>query len=197
MNNISLSPNASFEILHTSASSPTRIPREQAFGLLRDLFAQLDQQGLAGSFYLTFGSTARELLDPRGAESFGDLDILTIVPLEKAIVEIGQTLKSMGIDHEAADDGHFFLYVNGDCFQLQLVDPAYSKKAFPGGFIRFEQSAFDAERVEWIEQDGGSRIPCVPLAFLDTWGKSFYFRGDAKMDPLMVTEGAKVSAFEP
>lgn len=181
----------------TSQCFTKPIPRELAFTLLQDLLRRLRPVSSQGLRYLAFGSVARALLCPEGQTSFKDIDILTIRPLDTAIKEVSQTLEAMHIEHHHDDNGNFFFCVKDAYHQLQLVDLEHSKEAFPGGFVRFSDSEFDASRcAQWPQAENGPLIPCVPQQFLDTRGKAFYYLGDPKTDPLAVRSGAEVSAFE-
>jgi hypothetical protein len=175
---------------------PSRIPRDDAFQLSRDLFNKLAEQNLAGTHYLAFGSVAKELLNPQGAPDFGDLDILTIRPLATAIDDITWALGSLGIPYENLGDGNLIVTYGNKRIQVQIVDTEYGKNAYPGGFIGFKDSEFDAGRC--VQYPGGgacNTVPCVSAAFLDTQHKSFYFKGDPKMDPDAGKSGDKVSPF--
>lgn len=175
---------------------PLPIPREVAFNLLECIFSRLTEEKLAGSHYLAFGSVAKELLDPIGAAAFGDLDILTSRPLSTAIDEIKRVLSSLKIEYEDLGDGNFILAYCGQRVLLQLIDPECSKKAYPGGFIGFNDAMFDPERcVQYPKVRPCEAVPCVSQKFMNTRGKVFYFKGDAKFDPDFRKDGESVSEF--
>lgn len=165
----------------TSQCFTKPIPRELAFTLLQDLLRRLRPVSSQGLRYLAFGSVARALLCPEGQTSFKDIDILTIRPLDTAIKEVSQTLEAMHIEHHHDDNGNFFFCVKDAYHQLQLVDPVDGKKAFPGDFICFKDSEFDASRcVQCAQTENGPPIPCVPQQFLNTRGKTFRYLDDPK-----------------
>lgn len=179
-----------------SEIEPSRVPRDLAFQIVADLFAQLSKRGLAGSHYLAFGSVARELLEPQGAPDFGDIDLLTIRPLPLALDEVQAALDSLGWEHECHGDGCLLIFHEELQVQVQLVDLEYSKKAFPGGFVGFKDAVFEVARCVQYPKDGPClQVPCVPQAFLHTRDKAFYYKADPKMDPKAGKAGREVSAF--
>jgi hypothetical protein len=199
MNSFPITANHYLSAMHadTFVEVPlSRIPRKEAFNLLEGIFSRLAEKKLAGSHYLAFGSVAKELLDPRDATDFGDLDILTIRPLPMAIDDIKWVLRSLEIGHEDLEDGSLILAHGGQQVQLQLIDLEYSKKAYPGGFIAFKDAVFDSERcVQYPKAGPCEDVPCVPQAFIDTYGKVFYYKGDVKVDPGFENDGESVSEF--
>lgn len=179
------------DVTDSSEVVPSRVPRDQAFQLMADLFTQLKS-----SHYLAFGSVAKALLDRKDVADFGDIDLLTIRSLSHAMDEVQGALDSLGIKNERHGDGCLLLFHEGLEIRLQLVDLEYSKKAFPGGFVGFKDTVFDPERcVQYPDGGPFSHVPCVPQAFLNTRDQVFYYKGDPKADPQAGKKGREVSAF--
>lgn len=165
--------------------------------MLHGLLERLCADSSKGFRYLAYGGAAHELLNPKGRPTFTDIDILTIAPLGTAIDQVKQALHAMDIKHDEDGNGNFILHMKGVCYHLQLVDLENCKDWCPGGFVRFNDSEFDASRcIQWPRAENGPPIPCVHQDFLDTRGKAFYYLGDPKTDPLAARPGVDVSAFE-
>lgn len=198
MNNF-ITTNSHFPVMTAAPTgdvSPARVPREEAFNLVSDIFAKLAEGKLAGSHYLAFGSVAKELLDPVEAKDFGDIDILTIKPMSHAIDDMKTVFNALSIESKDLGEGNFMLTYRGQLVQLQLIDPEYSAKVYPGGFIGLKDAEFDLDRcVQYPKEGPCNAVPCVPQAFMDTYGKAFYYKGNSKHDPDVRKVGPAVSEF--
>ena len=147
------------------------VTKEVAVDFLQELYTQLPKDK-----FLIYGSLAKELLYNKEQDKFGDIDLLASHQMhDSALEELEAALSSLNIKYTKDESEFTVNYKKYPPFTIQVVDRELSKKAYPGGYMKRDQSKFNPEQIEYCNDD----LPCVARTFVDISQSSYFFHIDS------------------